>query len=118
MKEGYDLRDRSYKFSLGLIKLLTTMNTGIAISPIFNQLIRSGTSIGANIEEADSSSTRKDLKYKMIVAKKEAAETVYWLRLIIDAKLIKNEDNINITKNLLNECGQLVRILGSITRKI
>ncbi len=86
--------------------------------PIFNQLVRSGTSIGANIEEADSSPTRKDLKYKMVIAKKEAAETVYWLRLVIDAGLIKNENNIIKTKELLVECGQIVKILGSITRKI
>ena len=115
---NYDLRERSYQFSLELIKLLCGFSSGGNMYPIFNQLVRSGTSIGANIEEADSSPTRKDLKYKMVIAKKEAAETVYWLRLVIDAGLIKNENNIIKTKELLVECGQIVKILGSITRKI
>ena len=114
----YDLRERSYKFSVELVRFLSDLTRSTISSPLFNQLIRSGTSVGANIEEADSSPTRKDFKYKMIIAKKEAAETIYWLRIIIDAGVLKNEKNIFRAKELLGECNQFLNILGSITRKI
>ena len=86
--------------------------------PILNQLLRSGTSIGANIEEADSSPSRKDFKYKMVIAKKEAAETVYWLKIIIDAGILKNQNNISQIKEILCEADELLKILGSIVRKL
>ena len=99
----YSLRERSYKFSVELVKF---------------QLIRSGTSIGANVEEADSSSSRKDFRNKMFIAKKEAAETVYWLRLLIDANVVNNQANVEKIKDLLDECDQILRIIGKITRRV
>ena len=114
----YDLRERTYKFSVELVSFLSNLAPARVSSPIFNQLIRSGTSIGANIEEADSSPTRKDFRHRIIIAKKEAAETVYWIRMIIDAELLKNENNVSKAKILLEECAQLLKILGSISRKV
>lgn len=114
----YDLRERSYQFAVGLVKLLNRITTTKISFPLFNQLIRAGTSIGANIEEADSSPTRKDFKHKMVIAKKEAAETIYWLRIIIEAGIINNDKNITQAKELVDECNQLLKILGSIIIKI
>ncbi|MBI5399528.1 four helix bundle protein [Candidatus Saganbacteria bacterium] len=114
---AYDLRERSYKFAVELVRFLNGLTLSKISLPILNQLLRSGTSVGANIEEADSSPTRKDFKYKISVSKKEAAETVYWLKLIIDAEILKNSENIKKAKELLAECDQLLRILGSIIRK-
>ena len=114
----YDLRGRTYKFSVELVKFLNKLSLSRLSVPMINQLLRSGTSIGANVEEADSASSRKDFRNKMFIAKKEAAETAYWLKLIIDANVINNNANIEKTNELLEECGQILKIIGSITRKV
>jgi len=114
----YDLRNRSYEFSVRLIKFLNRIRAAKVSSPLINQLVRSGTSIGANIEEADSSPSRKDLKNKMFIAKKEAAETVYWLKIFCNAELMKNPENIAQARELFNECQQILKIISSIVRKI
>lgn len=114
----YNLRERSYKFSVELVRFLNKLTTSRLSSPLLNQLIRSGTSIGANVEEADSSPSRKDFRNKMFIAKKEAAETVYWLKLIIDARVINNQENIAKAKALLDECQQILKIIGKISRSI
>lgn len=54
----------------------------------------------------------------MFIAKKEAAETVYWLKLIIDARVINNQENIAKAKALLDECQQILKIIGKISRSI
>ncbi|MFC1510844.1 four helix bundle protein [Candidatus Margulisiibacteriota bacterium] len=114
----YELRERCFKFSVDLVKFLNNLAKSTASSVLFNQVIRSGTSIGANVEEADNSPTRKDFKYKMVIAKKEAAETVYWLRIIIEAKILKNPTNVTKAEELLDESNQLLKIISSIFRKI
>ena len=114
----YDLRYRAYEFSVELVKFLRKISISNISYEIFRQVIRSGTSIGANIEEADSSPSRKDFKYKMTIAKKEAAETLYWLKIIIDAGIFSNKENIVKVKEMLKESDQLLRIISSIIRKI
>lgn len=114
----YDLRDRTYRFSLSVVRFLSNCSSSSITSPILNQLLRSATSIGANIEEADSSPTRKDFKHKLVISKKEAAETVYWLKLLIDSELLKSDAVTAKAKELLDEAEQLVRILGSILGKM
>jgi len=101
-----------------LVKFLNKLGHSKISAPILNQLVRSGTSIGANIEEADSAPSRKDFKNKMFIAKKEAAETIYWLKLMIDAEVVNNPTNKEKAKGLLEECSQILKIIGSITRKI
>lgn len=115
---GYDLRERTYKFSVELVKFIDKLAPSRISAPIINQLIRSGTSIGANVEEADSSPSRKDFRNKMFIAKKEAAETVYWLKMFIDANIVKNQANIEKIGTLLDECDQILKIIGKIARNI
>jgi four helix bundle protein len=114
----YNLRQRSYAFSVGLVRFLNKLSATKISAPILNQLVRSGTSVGANIEEADSAPSRKDFRNKMFIAKKEAAETTYWLKLIVDAEVVNNPANKEKAKELLDECSQILKIIGSITRKI
>ena len=118
MMTKFDLRQRSYGFSVSLVRFLNNLAASRISTPLFTQLLRSGTSVGANIEESDSSPTRKDFKYKLIIAKKEAAETVYWLKIIIDADILKNQNNISKAKEILKEAEELLKILGSITHKL
>ena len=75
------------------------------------QLLRSGTSIGANVEEASGGQSRKDFLAKMYIAYKEAKETKYWLRLIQHSQIVKVDVN-----NQLTYVNELIRILSSIVK--
>jgi four helix bundle protein len=114
----YDLRDRSFRFSVKLVRFLNGLGLNRLAGPLFNQVLRSGTSIGANIEESDSSPSRKDFRHKLIISKKEAAETVYWFKILIEANIITEQANIATAKEILDEADQLLKILGSITHKL
>ena len=74
------VRDKSYLFALKIIRLHKGLRKQREFV-ISNQLLRSGTSIGANVEEATAAFTKRDFVYKMAIASKEARETHYWLRL-------------------------------------
>lgn len=82
------IKERSFKFALSIIKLYKKLQ-GQNEFIISKQLLRSGTSIGANIEEATAAQSKKDFLHKMSIASKEARETSYWLRLLKDGDLIK-----------------------------
>ena len=104
------IKEKSYAFSLKMIELyrhLTNQREYI----ISKQLLRSGTSIGANIEEALAGQSRKDFHMKMTIAYKEARETHYWLRLLKDSKIIAGEYS-----SYLKDADEIVRLLNSITR--
>ena len=75
------------------------------------QLLRSGTSIGANVTEATAAQSKKEFITKMSVASKEARETKYWLSLLSESKLV----NINL-ENYLSEINELIKILTSIVK--
>jgi len=105
-----DIRDRTFRFALRIISLVESLpNTGSAAT-IGMQLIRSGTSIGANVEEATAAHTKNDFIYRMGVALREARETFYWLRLLDAAKLVEQQ---RLT-DTLQECDEITRILGAI----
>lgn len=78
---------------------------------ISKQLLRSGTSIGANVEEALAAQTRKDFHAKMTIASKEARETRYWLRLLQESQLVKLDFS-----GYLDWADELVRLLTAITK--
>jgi four helix bundle protein len=80
---------------------------------IFHQIIRSGTSIGANYREACEAESAKDFVHKMSISKKEAKETLYWLELLIRTNL-KFEGEIN---KLLDEVSEFIKIFSTICRK-
>ncbi len=108
MKENIILT-KSFDFSLkiiGLYKLLREKNEFL----LSKQLFRSGTSIGANIDEAIAAQSRKDFISKLSIAAKESRETLYWLRLLEESELIENID----VKEHVALCAELKRILTSI----
>lgn len=78
------------------------------------QLVKSGTSIGANVEEARAAYSRADFASKMSIALKEARETRYWIRLIREAHLVEAP----LLDPLLDEATQVMKILGAITAKV
>lgn len=84
----HDICDRSFRFAVRTVKLCQAMSSSAGISrTLSNQLLRSATSIGANIEEAQGGQSRPDFISKMSIALKEARETQYWLRLLVATEL-------------------------------
>jgi len=81
---------------------------------LFRQLLRSGTSIGADITEAQEAVSRKDFSNKLSIALKEGKETEYWLRILFESSII-NENDYN---ELINNCSEIIRLLVSIVKKL
>ena len=105
------IREKTFKFSLQIIvlyKQLKDQNEYV----LSKQILRSGTSIGANVEEATAAQSRKDFISKMSIASKEARETNYWLRLLRDSKLCKDIDY----DHYIGKCEELIKILTSIVK--
>ena len=112
-KEKSEVSARAYKFALAVINLVSTLPKSPANLILIRQVIRSATSIGANIEEALGGHTRADFAHGMNISKKEARETRYWLRLLKDineARFIEKFDC------LLEENESLVNILTKIVK--
>ncbi|MFZ2763644.1 MAG: four helix bundle protein [Minisyncoccia bacterium] len=78
----YDLEERTAKFGEQIISLCRSIKSDKLADPVLNQLIRSGTSIGANYMEANGASSRKDFQNKIFICKKESQETKHWLRML------------------------------------
>jgi four helix bundle protein len=110
MKENI-IRKRSYQFALRIIKLCLWLRDNKHYE-ISNQLLRSGTSIGANVEEALAGHSRKDFLYKMTIASKEARETHYWLRLLRDSDILNTEQS----QDIISESEEIVKILTSLIK--
>ena len=107
-----DIRERTFKFSIKIAKLIPELPRNSVSIVIGNQLIRSGTSVGANVEEAQSSGSKKEFIHSMTIALKEARESKYWLRLIDGSILVENK-NIFL---LLTEVEEIVKILTTIIK--
>ena len=112
MNEGKDniIVRKSYSFALeiiGIYKFLVTERKEYVLS---KQILRSGTSIDANIAEAVASESKKDFIHKLGISVKEARETSYWLNLLKDSNYISSEQ----FNSLLANCDELIRILNSI----
>ena len=105
------IQSKSYKFALSIIKVYKILcdQKEFVLS---KQLLRSGTSIGANVEEAIGAQTKKDFTAKMSIASKEARETNYWLRLLRDSGIAADED----LDNLIGESVEVIKILSSIVK--
>jgi four helix bundle protein len=85
------IEERTYRFALRVLKLVSSMPPTVAATVLGRQVLRSATSIGANVEEAKGASSRRDFTNKMTIALKEARETHYWLRLIRDTETFDEE---------------------------
>jgi len=109
MKENI-IRVKSFDFALMIIDLYKQMleQKEYVLS---KQLLRSGTSIGANIEEASAAISKKDFIAKMSISAKEARETLYWLKLVEKSQIVK----IDVSE-ILEKSEELIRILTSIVK--
>ena len=110
MSYSYDIKERTYNFALDIVELTRVLVTEKHEHILSKQLLRSGTSIGANVEEAQSGQSSKDFIAKMFIALKEAREANYWLRLLFDSGYISS-------RSLIDESGEIIKVLASIIRK-
>ena len=110
MKKENIIAEKSFEFALSIIDLYKNLNNENEFI-ISKQLLRSGTSIGANVQEASAAFSKKDFIYKMVIASKEARETKYWLQLLKKSSLT----SINVDKLLMNS-EELVNILTKIVK--
>ncbi|MFA4905137.1 MAG: four helix bundle protein [Candidatus Margulisiibacteriota bacterium] len=114
MNRKYDIYDRLLNFGIRIVRFCKILFKNYECRVIADQLVRSGTSVGANMQEADSASSLKDFINKIVIAKKEIQETNYWLKIVKGANLINHEKNTEELAFLLNESEQLTRIIGAI----
>lgn len=101
------LRDKSFSFALRIIKLYQFLGSEHREYVLSKQILRSGTSIGANVEEAVHAQSRSDFIHKLSIAQKEACETNYWIRLLRESDLIKEK----LAASLLADCDEIQRLL-------
>jgi four helix bundle protein len=109
----FDLLERTSVFGEAIIDFVKTLDKNEINRPLINQAVRSGTSIGANYMEADAGESKKDFIHKLSISRKEAKETMHWLRMLARANINKKE----ICRNLWKECQELVFIFSAILKK-
>ena len=106
MKDS-ELRSRAKALTLHIIAICDEIDTKKGRGVLVNQIIRSATSIGANIHEANYASSKADFINKFYIALKECAETEYWIEMLVGSNSITED----ISKELLQECGVIRRML-------
>ncbi len=107
-EEQNEIQERSFAFALRIFKLCKYLENDRTARIISRLLLKSGSSIGVNVEEALGGQSRKDINAKMSIALKEALVTNYWLRLLRDSETVKEER----IASLIEESEQLVKLLS------
>lgn len=108
--KGPDLCERTFKFGVRITKMVRRLPRDVAGYQIGKQVLRSGTSVGANTEEADAAESTEDFLHKLKIALKEAQETRFWLRNIRESELLVEKE----VDALLQEIIELIKILNTI----
>ncbi len=104
---GDELKERTKKFALRIIKLVESLPKTVTGKILGNQLIRSGTSVAANYRAACRARTKAEFVSKIGIVIEEADESVFWLELIVESKLLKKE----FVQSLLNEASEITAIM-------
>ena len=106
-----DITQRTFQFALATVRLCQRTEHDSGVWRVLGrQLLRSGTSVGANVEEAQAGQSKADFISKYAIALKEARETIYWLRLLKESGSVKDGS----VELLIQEADELSRIIGSI----
>jgi len=112
MRSDNIIQKKSYDFAVKIVKLYQNLVINRKEYVLSKQLLRSGTSIGANVEEAIGGQSKKDFAAKITISYKEARETHYWLRLMFDTGYIDLEQK----EEYISDVNELLRIIGSILK--
>lgn len=111
-RKTYNLEERTAKFGEDIIEFAAGLPDTPVNRTLINQIVRSGTSIGANYMEADAAETKKDFRHKIGLCKKESKETMHWLRMIAKANSTRKEE----CRRLWQETHELTLIFSAILR--
>jgi four helix bundle protein len=109
----YDLKERTSNFGEAVIEFVKDLQKNPINLPLISQLVRAGTSVGANYMEADGAESKKDFQHKIGICKKEAKETSYWFQMVAKA----NYDKAENCRKLWKEAHELTLIFSSIINK-
>ena len=110
MKEDNIIQEKSFRFAVRIVKLYKYLCDVKSEYVLSKQVLRSGTSIGANIEESIGGQSGKDFINKVAIAYKEARETAYWIKLLLATDYIEKEQ----AGSLLRDADEICKILGTI----
>lgn len=105
----YDIRERTFQFAVRVLQAIRQLPDNSATRVVAYQLAKSATSVGANVEEADGAESRRDFVHKISIARKEARESRYWLR-VVRAAILNNKEFAELER----ESDEIVRILSAI----
>lgn len=114
MKNGNAILDKSKAFALRIIRLYNFLHNHKREFVLSKQVLKSGTSIGANVKEGVFAQSRADFTAKLYIAQKECAETEYWLELLVESGYI---DTQNFT-SIYEDCQELMRLLVATTKTL
>lgn len=114
MKKDNVIADKSYAFAVRVVKLSQYLASEKKEFVLGKQLLRSGTSVGANVEEAIGGQSEKDFYAKLCIAYKEARESHYWIRLLTDTDYLTEHQSMS----LLIDAEELQKIIGSILKSL
>ncbi len=109
----YDLAERTARFGEEVVRFLRTVKLDAVTSPLVKQLVRSGTSVGANYAEADEAGSKKEFRYRISLCCREARETKHWLRMMAVASPKQTDE----ARRLWKEAKELNLIFAAIYRK-
>ena len=104
-----EMKTRTKQFALRVIRLVESLPNGKAANVIGNQLLRSGTSVGANYRALCRAKSTADFINKLSIVEEEADESIYWMELLIEGKIVKE----NLLENLMDEGNQILSIVVS-----
>jgi four helix bundle protein len=113
MKQDNVILDKTFSFSIRIIKLFQYLKEKKTDRALIGQLLRSGTSIGANTEEAMGGSSKKDFNHKLKIAYREARETRYWLKLFLATEIVEER----LGNSIIEDCEEILKILTAIINK-
>lgn len=108
-RKSYDIRERTFLFAVDFVKWSQSAPVDATAQVLMRQLLRAATSVGANVEEADGTTTAKDKVYKWALARIEAREARYWLRLLAATSGVNEQG-----KSLEREASELVNTLSAL----
>ena len=112
--KNQNIQDKSFSFAVRIVKLCKFLRTERKEYTLSNQLLRSGTSIGANISEAQNAQSRADFVSKLNIALKEATESKYWLRLLYATDYLEKD----AFSSVYDDCTEIEKILVSSLKSV
>jgi len=109
-----NIKDKTFSFAVRIVKLCKYLSENQKVYVLSKQLLRSGTSVGANVREAENGESKKDFIHKMAIAQKEINETIYWLELLKETEYLSYSQFESVN----NDAIEIIKIIITIIKNI